>query len=206
MTTLKYRVTPITDPNALCSPDYSAAPIRPCEPYLELDTRDGTLYIGTQHQCENMIPFSVRYGICRRYDIPYDIDAERLTTAINNGEFDELFERIYVGTDYEWDGNNYVAELSDDARNAEDELQDLIDEIAAAGISAALWAAGDWLAAIDVAAEFGITVDTTDAELKAIATRIEDEAAQERVVVYDTEEYLQDVRQNLQYDEECEDD
>lgn len=39
-----------------------------------------------------------------------------------------LLERVRAGITMRWDGNNYIAELSDDAKRAEAEIDEMIEK------------------------------------------------------------------------------
>lgn len=197
MTTTRFRVKPETDRLAWICPDPSANPPVPLQHYLALDTRDGSLFVGWSYQSDNAVPMGVWHGIVRRYNLPTATNAEALTKAINKGEFDGLFDRICKGTEVVWNGNNHVARSTDDVVAAEEELLEELATYTLAPDTGGLWDAADWLQYIDIAAEYGITSDTTDEELEEIAERIEAEARSDGAVVYRTLETLEDARREL---------
>lgn len=88
--------------------------------YIELDTQAGTLYADYNAEIGNAIPFSVYHGLDRRYGIPV-LTGEAANRVMQ--EIAPLAERIVAGTEAVWDGSNTVAELSDDALAAEEELE-----------------------------------------------------------------------------------
>lgn len=88
--------------------------------YIELDTQAGTLCADWDGEIGGAIPFSVYHGLARRYSIPL------LTASAANRVMQEIApfaERIVAGTTAEWDGNNTVAVLDEDAQAAEKELE-----------------------------------------------------------------------------------
>jgi hypothetical protein len=129
---------------------------------------------------------------------PYT-DAEALTTDINAGVFDDLFQRIVDGSEVEWDGNNYLGRLNEDAREAEEELEKLLEAYADGSIG--LWDAGEWLQ--DSSDEdLGVTATSTDEDLAKKARELEEEACAEGAVVVWIEDELKERREALKEEEE----
>jgi len=124
--------------------DPSSQSLRPQTPYIELDltSPDKPLDIDTYCQIDGT-PISVWHGVVRRYSLSPYTNAEDLTTDINAGVFDELFQRIVGGSEVVWDGDNHVGRLNEDAREAEEELEKLLEDYADGSVG--LWEAGDWL-------------------------------------------------------------
>jgi hypothetical protein len=57
------------------------------------------------------------------------VDSACLTAALaDGGVLRALLGRVYQGHDIEWDGNNHVETLSDDAAQASDEIEMLLGE------------------------------------------------------------------------------
>lgn len=73
----------------------------------------------------NAIPFSVYYGRDRRYH--FDPNLKRACVNRIGRAILPLLERVRAGIDIVWDGNNNIAELSDDARAAEHEIRCIIE-------------------------------------------------------------------------------
>lgn len=67
------------------------------------------------------IPFSVYYGRDRRYY--FDPSINRRDVNRLGRELMPLLERVRAGLSVEWDGNNYVARLTPDAMQAEDDIK-----------------------------------------------------------------------------------
>ena len=80
--------------------DPSSQSLRPQTPYIELDltSPDKPLDIDTRCQIDGT-PISVWHGVVRRYYLSPYTNAEDLTTDINAGVFDELFQRIVDGSE-----------------------------------------------------------------------------------------------------------
>jgi hypothetical protein len=175
--------------------DPSSQSLRPQTPYIELDltSPDKPLDIDTYCQIDGT-PISVWHGVVRRYCLSPYTNAEDLTADINAGVFDELFQRIVDGSEVEWDGDNHVGRLNEDAREAEEELEKLLEDYADGSIG--LWEAGDWLQ--DSSDEdLGVTAASTDDELAKKARELEEEARAEGAVVVWIEDHLKERREAL---------
>lgn len=150
-------------------------------------------------QSENAVPMSVFHGLVRRYPLPVYTDAKTLTEDINKGAFDNLFNKICDLVEKHWDGNNWVTRTRDEQAffEAEDELEKQLAkyELDCGG----LWDAADWLhdTIDDVIHEYGITADTPDDRLEEIATNLKGEVMEEGVFLYNTLDYLIEVRDGL---------
>lgn len=170
--------------------DPSSQSLRPQTPYIELDltSPDKPLDIDTYCQIDGT-PISVWHGVVRRYCLSPYTNAEDLTTDINAGVFDELFQRIVDGSEVEWDGDNHVGRLNEDAREAEEELEKLLEDYADGSIG--LWEAGDWLQH-NADEDLGVTASSTDEELAKKAKELEDDARAEGAVVVGIEEHLRE--------------
>lgn len=126
------------------------------------------------------------------------VDGPAVVEWLRGAEGQALLARVCDGHSVEWDGNNHVGQLDDDAKAALEELEQwLSDAPALSGDSAGLWSAGDWLDGIGragVRAEYGITAETTDERLAEIVAQIDGEAEAENVVMTDTDEYVTELR------------
>lgn len=183
----RFRV-PEMDKTALVEHDPSSQAFRAMSPYLELDLDDEKtpLYLGTVYGIDGT-PISVWHGTTRRYWLPNNVNAEELTTDINAGVFDELFQRIVDGSEVEWDGSNWRGRLNEDGRKAEEELEEEFEGYEDESIG--LYEAGDWLQ--DSSNEdLGVTAASTDEELAKKARELEEEARAEGAVVVWIEDHL----------------
>ena len=190
----RFRV-PEKSKTALVEHDPSSQIFRAMSPYLELDLEDEKtpLYLGTVYGIDGA-PESVWHGRRRRYRLPNNVNAEELTTDINAGVFDELFQRIVGGSEVVWDGSNWRGRLNEDGRKAEEELEKELENYADDGIG--LWEAGDWLQ--DSSTEsLGVTASSTDDELAKKARELEEEARAEGAIVVWLEDELKERRQAL---------
>lgn len=111
--------------------------------------------------------------------------------AVDRDALQEIAERVApwakavaAGHETYWDGYNMVGRLTtDEAREADERLRTLFDEgggLVWTSSDVSVWSPSEWLG--DYASE-GITADTTDDELEAIAEDDARIAADERVVL-----------------------
>ncbi|MFF7335393.1 hypothetical protein [Streptomyces sp. NPDC008150] len=144
--------------------------------YIQLDTEAGTLHADYDAEIGNAVPASVWHGIDRRYRIPI------LTADAANRVMEEiapLADRIVAGTTTEWDGNNHVAVMDDDAIAAEEELEEALGN-GPSSRGASVFSESDVVAVWDIdgavngseADDYDITPDTTDERLEEIANDI----------------------------------
>lgn len=69
-----------------------------------------------------------------------------LAQLLEHGAGRPLLERIYAGHSVEWDGSNYRGHLSEDAKDAEFDLEQLLEaEFSEPDNCAQVWKVGDWL-------------------------------------------------------------
>jgi len=181
MTTVKIR--PVVEPTALyCRYEGSYEP-QPV--YIALDLAGGELYADYQ---AGGTPMRVWLGQVRTWSIP-PLVADAANELLR--EIAPLAQRILDGSDIEVDPRtgNRIGVLNDDAMAAEREICEVIEnwrEDPAIATVEEIKAA-EWYSACDddPCDELGLTAETTDDELPAVAARIEDDirAAAEGVVV-----------------------
>ncbi len=94
--------------------------------YIELDPAARTLDADYSGEVGNAVPANVWNGKILRYPVPSSIYAASLLDFMQQQL--PLFERICEGWNEEWDGNNYVGRLNDDAQAAHDELDGMLRE------------------------------------------------------------------------------
>ncbi|MFI8191409.1 helix-turn-helix domain-containing protein [Streptomyces sp. NPDC085946] len=166
----KVRIIECTNPTELYR--HYDGQYEPQGAYIELDTQNETLLATYNSEIGNAIPFTVYHGLDRRYSIPI-LTADAANRIMH--EIAPLADRIIAGTEAVWDGNNTVAELTDDARAAEEEIEKLLgcgyysnqDPPFEDEDLVGVW---DIDGAVNgqEASEYGITADTTDARLEEI--------------------------------------
>lgn len=186
------RIQVLDQPTAFCVADPTTNPTRPMTHFLTLDTRDGVVDIVEAYSTDGY-PLAARAGHVRRYAIPHTTDAAALTTAVKDGEFTRLLERVRSGAELVWDGNNYVTRVTDHVTTAEMKIREKIREHDMDTEFGGLWDAWDWVQGIDPA-DLGITADSTDEQLEAVAQELEAEAQAHGAVLYHTRQMLEAVR------------
>ncbi|MTE20227.1 DUF1870 family protein [Streptomyces sp. TRM43335] len=205
---MSVRIIECTDPTELYR--HYDGQSEPQDAYIELDTQSETLSATYNAEIGNAIPFSVHYGLDRRYRIPI------LTAAAANRvmrEIAPLADRIIAGTETEWDGSNTVARLDDDALAAEEEIEKHLglptqdggwgDEPNQGFPERDLVAVWDIDGAVngEEVTEYGITADTPDARLEEIAQEILSDLAacngSTVAVCHGLDDYLKGLRDEL---------
>ena len=180
--------------------------------YIELDLKNETLLADYDSEIGSGSPASVHYGFDRRYRIPL------LTGKAANALMERLrplAERILADWEEIWDGNNMVARLGEDALAAEEAIEEILgdgdeDDWDSASLIA-VWGL-DGATNGSEAEEYEITATTTDERLAEIAAEIRSDLAacsgdgdDAVVVVEDLDEYLTELRDNANTDEDDED-
>lgn len=95
---------------------------QPQSAYIALDLRDRTMWAEYDPEIGNAVSMAVCHGHVRRYYIPplvADV-ANRLMQ-----DLEPLARRVCDGYESEWNGSNHVAKLSEDAQEAETEIEGL---------------------------------------------------------------------------------
>lgn len=95
--------------------------------YFELTEASDIICPTYDGEIGGAIPFSVYYGRDRRYYFSPQLkmrDVNQLGRDIL-----PLLERVRAGISMRWDGNNYIATLTDDAKRAEAEIEAMIEDV-----------------------------------------------------------------------------
>lgn len=175
------------------------------EPQLIIDLRgdEPTVSIDPAgYRYEGAIPADHYYGFERVYEVSTGgngpVDWLSFEEYFNSDEFKPLTDRIIAGAERHWNGSNTVIRLSEDAQEAEAELQQRLAAVTPLpnpSGCAGYWKAEDWFA--EAGAHLGIGPDTTDEELATIAQREQDAADSDGVVIGDCAAFLGQVRDEL---------
>lgn len=147
--------------------------------YVSLNLETGEIDADYSGEIGNAVPANVWHGLVRRYPIN-----PQLTGAQVGELLDRLLptlQRVLDGSSIEWDGNNYVGRLDENAEAAENELAMAGDELGREYETDLLVDLAEWLAAGNKsewmpnsdAAGFLVLLE---ADLKARYTVIEDVA------------------------------
>lgn len=98
--------------------------------YLVLDVEgEGEMWAAYKAPHENGCNSRQWSGIQRWYQIPNNLTELGYNQLMTDSEILTLCERIVAGAEYYWDGNNYRVRLSDDARDADEELSEVCSMI-----------------------------------------------------------------------------
>ena len=204
---MSVRIIPCTSPTKLFR--HYDGQSEPQPAYIELDLRHGTLLADYNSEVGNGVPGAVYHGFERRYRIP------ALTAEAANQVMEELVplaERILADWKEEWDGNNMVARLGEDAQEAEEEIQEKLGlnlGYGDYGADTQGFDSSDVVVAwdIDVATngnevdDYDITADTTDERLDEIEKEILADLAEcgegGVVVCHGLDDYLRGLRDEL---------
>jgi hypothetical protein len=103
-----------------------------------------------------------------------------------------LLERVHAGHSVKWDGSNMRGALDDDASEAQEEINRLVEEYRWTS-NKEVWDASEWVsAAMDTTAEeLGLTADATDADKNRAAQSLLSWAKGDNVLIKDVDEAIQ---------------
>ena len=150
----------------------------PQDAYIAVDLAKRTMWAAYNAEIGNAVPAEVWHGYIRRYAIP-----ALLPSAANAlmAEWESLARRVCDGYESKWDGNNYIAHLTEDAQAADEELDYLAMSTDWEPTEMVqMSTAGDWFS--EVADE---VAGKTDEELEIVAEQWEAEANADDVYIVD---------------------
>lgn len=88
----------------------------------------------------------VWHGLTRTWELPVRIKGHVLEDLLTDADFIELLQRVHNGHDSNWNGNNHVGTLDEDADEASDEIAELIDQLDRHECNFwNVWDARDWI-------------------------------------------------------------
>jgi hypothetical protein len=172
--------------------------------FLALDLEDGELTCDSNPEIGGGVPVSVFHYRTLRWDIPC------LTAASANSLMEAvapLAVRVLAGAEIMWDGNNFVGVLDADADGAAEEINAMCgEENFDPSEQVVVYDASDWFndgieSALESLVNNGLTPDSSDEEIEALAEQVQEEAqscSQGGVIVVDgVVEYIVDARNTL---------
>lgn len=187
--------------------------MEPQPAYLEMD-EDGEISADWNGEIGNAVPASVWHNRTLRWDV-----APAARDGVVDGWLDgtdehlaALLARVHAGHTVEWDGNNHVGRLTDDACEASQDAQDYLTALRDHGdIEAAVYRVSEWMGPStrhvddaeividgDPTCDI-ITAATTDEELEAIADGIEAAAGCDGIFLADdVMDWLREERDQLE--------
>ncbi len=92
---------------------------QPQPAYIRMD-EDGEIDAWVNGEI-NGTPMSVWHGRTLTWRVPSNVRGDALLAFVK--EHRRLFERVYLGHEVDWDGNNHVGTLDDDAQEASEEIE-----------------------------------------------------------------------------------
>ncbi|WP_431273450.1 hypothetical protein ACQ858_14795 [Variovorax ureilyticus] len=114
---------------------------------LLLLDEDGACALETRAPWENGRPTEEWYGCTRTWALPANVRGDALHSLLTDEETVALLQRVHNGRSIDWNGNNHVGSLDDDAGDASDELEQKFEELRGdSGRCWSVWSVGDFLA------------------------------------------------------------
>jgi len=170
------------------------------ELYLAVDEDGVSLHTTTCHGGD-ATPIEVWHGRVRHYTIA---SAYRGSAVVardtlagdlrEGGLLAGLLDRIQIGLSVEWSGNNHIGRLTADAEAAEEDLEAMLNrDEGYTDTSWSVWDTEDWLVG-----EHGMTAETTNERIAALAAEYEAQAVSDHVrLASDVSETLTEIRDRL---------
>lgn len=137
---------------------------QPTHIYLE---RDGRVTADVDGEIGGAVSHDVWHGITRRYKLPSPyMTAEAINAAID--ALAPLLARVHDGHSVAWDGSNKVGKLTDDALDAEGEIERYLDGIdPSEGELVTVWDASEWFDPIRSELVNRMVAGETDEQIEA---------------------------------------
>lgn len=142
---------------------------------------------------------TLEWGFRRRGDQSVTDAAELAADLAEGGVLRALLERVHAGHSVDWNGSNMVGGLTDDATEASDEIERLLDKYATDDTAPTVWDAYEWLTARGstkaetVLRDLGITADATEEEISVAAKDADSIAKGDDVELVDTEKAVREL-------------
>ncbi|MDQ7794167.1 MAG: helix-turn-helix domain-containing protein [bacterium] len=170
---------------------------KPQPAYIEIDPSTWTVTATHDGEIGGAVPMAVWHGLYRRIPVDPYLRGRVVADMLEDPELQTLIGRICAGHSIEWDGNNRVGRLSEDAQQA---LQDAIEWVDSyiddPTDRVAVYDAGEWLRGSPPP----VTATSTDEEITQWDREIEEEARREGVILEGSvAEYLRALRDELGY-------
>lgn len=114
-----------------------------CQPqpaYLQLD-QDGFVSADYSGEIGNAMPVNVWHSIDRRIGINTNVSGDALREYMASAGFRALIDRYYAGFDTEWNGNNWVGTVTEDALEALSQIEQDLENLECINV----FSADDWV-------------------------------------------------------------
>lgn len=156
--------------------------LQPQPAYLELD-EDGNVRFDYSGEIGGGVPMKVWLNRTLRFSVTPYLSRAAALELLDNPEIIALLERIHAGHSVEWDGNNHVGQLTEDAQEAEMELQESLQTLDSDPESQ-VWDAHDWVFANGSNSLYDVW--PKDEPFDEACKRLEEEAEEEGVTLKGT--------------------
>jgi len=187
-----------------------------CNPqpaYVELDCEEEIVSADWDGEIGGGVPFDVWHHRTMRVDVNECVKGDFLADLLESDEFKTLYERVFKGYSSDFNGqSNLVGHLDDDAQEAIEKIEVLLQSYITTEDCADVYEVRDWLEPCVVIAKDGlsvtvgdykITAKTTDEELHDLASGMESEAEINcQILDGDMYDLLVEYRSNCQEEEE----
>lgn len=94
--------------------------------YIRMD-EDGEIDAWVNGEIGNAVPASIWNGRTLTWRVPSDVRGDALLAFVK--EHQGLFERVYLGHEVDFDGNNHVGKLDEDAQEASEEIEQAAESL-----------------------------------------------------------------------------
>lgn len=128
------------------------------------------------------VPADVWHDRTFRWYVSPFLSKDACDMLLNDEEVLALLERVHSGHYVEWDGSNHVGRLTEDARDAKEALEELLDRRYNYEMDTQVWNADDWITAGGVNCLTDVWRE--DEPLDEAVERLEKEAKDEGIVLY----------------------
>jgi hypothetical protein len=113
--------------------------------YIEID-EDGNVGADFAGKIGNAQTFAVWHRRTLQWNVRPEVRGDLLADFLESPEIVALLERVHAGHSVEWDGNNHVGRLDDDAHEALDAVEEAIqDQLYGDDGCVAVYGVAEWL-------------------------------------------------------------
>ncbi|MEW6647203.1 MAG: hypothetical protein AB1450_08400 [Pseudomonadota bacterium] len=135
--------------------------------YVEM-TENGTVSADWDGEISGT-PADVWHNRTLRWSVPSTVRGDELADLLERADVIALLERVYLGHTVEWDGNNHVGHLDDDADEASGELARIFErELNTSNDGAGVWDAREWMDGVGLLGNWsGKPLDEAVSEVEA---------------------------------------
>lgn len=180
--------------------------------FIELDCESRSAEARFSGEVGNAVPAYVWHRRALRFAVPSEIKGGVIAAFLESEEFQVLARRICDGYEKAWDGSSHVGRYTSDAREAMEELQQVVlDEMSAESAYAQIVSPEDYWANevgfneyetealffLSDTPQFRININSTDEELEKLARHLEDMTEAGVEYSHDVTSWLRGLRDSL---------